>query len=435
MKDVLFSGVIIVVVFLFALLLTRRFKVSIRPFVYLAPIFIAVGLLTQISGSPFFTGLNDGLVYRIWGYEIADSWSKGSSWSGRTIWPGKGTWPVVIALISSITGPTLVSLVTLNALALAFSAIFAQKTTSLIFGKDAWGAITLLMLSNPSILLFGPTLLREAIFWLSITMGVTALAFFFRDKPFVGIGLIFSSSLGILAIRPNLGVILVYAFLFSAIIIWFLIRFRTGIKVWLPVLILTATLATTFAPAFSFLTATEVQDLDRRVTGFATAVSQETDYTRFLNPKVEGFTHVASQTESVCDQVLTSETMCQAVKFLPHVMFGPFWWEFQPRWGFVVSLVSTYHLWLLLVASSFSLVRRPTRNVATVCLFFMSLLTLLAISTVVSSYIIAIRFRTLGGIFLLPLAAAFLGKPHHWARTGSFRGRRKPLPEVNNEGT
>ena len=98
MNDILLAIVLFGLVTFLAFWAAKKLRVSILPFVVIAPVLIAIGLTTQIPSSPYYSPTGDGSFYQKWGFAIAESWRNGEDLVGRTLWPGKGFWPLVIAV-------------------------------------------------------------------------------------------------------------------------------------------------------------------------------------------------------------------------------------------------------------------------------------------------------------------------------------------------
>lgn len=382
-----------------AFVVAKKSNVSFVPFMVIGPALIATGLATQLPFSPLFIGLNDGGYYQQWGSAVADSWRAGEPWEGRRFWPGKGFWPLLIAGFHFTAGPVLTSLVVFNSLLIAFSVVFLQKSTELLFGVKPRVVFIALTLSSSPILLNGPTLLREAIFWFGISVSVAALTYLYRAHWVTAISLLALSIFLILAIRPNWGVILAYLIAFAALVIW-VFQTKPGLKLRTVIGVgCSFVLALSFAPAFSYL-ATDLSGFDELMERVSSALSSS-DLTTAVGP-VPGW---PADIPPAFQQFLDS-TLGASIANLPFLFLGPFWWEVGPEPIWLVVIASTLHFWFLLVTGAATLVKRKNRSVTAFVLLIMSLITLASLAPGMTNYGIIIRFRVVAEILLTPLSAA-----------------------------
>lgn len=384
-----------------AFVVAKKSNVSFVPFMVIGPALIATGLATQLPFSPLFIGLNDGGYYQQWGYAVSDSWRAGEPWEGRGFWPGKGFWPLIIAGFHFIAGPVLISLVVFNSLLIAFSVVFLQKSTELLFGVKPRVVFIALTLTSSPILLNGPTLLREAIFWLGISVSVAALTYLYRAHWVTAISLLALSVLLILAIRPNWGVILAYLIACAALAIWVLqtkpgLKLRTVIGVGCSFV-----LALSFAPALSYL-AYDPSGLEEHVKTVSLGLSGA-DVTTAVRPSPGTPADIPPAFQQFLDSTLGA-----SIARLPFLFLGPFWWEVGPEPIWPVVIASTLHYWFLLVTGAALLVKRKNRSVTAFVLLIMSLITLASLAPVITNYGIVIRFRVVAEILLTPLSAAYV---------------------------
>lgn len=394
-----------------AFVVAKKSNVSFVPFMVIGPALIATGLATQLPFSPLFIGLNDGGYYQQWGSAVANSWRAGEPWE-EVFWPGKGFWPLIIAGFHFIAGPVLISLVVFNSLLIAFSVVFLQKSTELLFGVKPRVVFIALTLTSSPILLNGPTLLREAIFWFGISVSVAALTYLYRAHWVTAITLLALSIFLILAIRPNWGVILAYLIACAALTIWVLqtkpgLKLRTVIGVGCSFV-----LALSFAPAFSYL-ATDLSGLDERVETISSALSSSD-----LTTAVRLFPGTPADIPPAFQQFLDS-TLGASIANLPFLFLGPFWWEVGPEPIWLVVIASTLHFWFLLVTGAALLVKRKNRSIAAFVLLIMSLITLASLAPLMTNYGIIIRFRVVAEILLTPFSAAYVATVA--TKTGRFR--------------
>lgn len=415
--DSILAATIIVSVGCVGLFFARKWQLSLMPFWVIASVLILVGLLAQLSGSPFYLGLSDGGFYLDWGFKISEAWRGGLPWNDKAVWPGavwpgKGLWPLAIAVLNYFFGPVLISLVVLNALIFAFSVILLQKATDLLSGYRPKWTIIALVVSSPPVLLWAPTLFREAIFWFGISAGILAIAYFYRGANSFGVGFLLLSVTVTLGIRPNLGVAIVYPLVVVGITVWALNKGRPRLGRTLVGATLVAVLIATVLPVSNFLIKTE--NVERTVVATADGLANDRVTTSLQNS-------LEAPAPGVCDQISYLPLLCDSLARLPFLMFGPFLWEIgsEPIW--IVLIASTAHFLFLLTTSVLLLFQKRTRTVASLSLLGLSLMTLVVLAAVMTNYGIIMRFRVGAELFLLPLSLGFLL---------GFRGDRSRVSHV-----
>jgi hypothetical protein len=383
-------------------LVTRRWDVSLLPFLVVAAVLILVGLSTQLAASPFYLGRSDGDYYLDWGFAISEAWRDGQPWSGRVIWPGKGVWPLLIAVVNYSFGRVLVALIVINALVFAFSIVFLQKATALLFGVRPKWTIIVLALTNPPALLFAPTLLRDAIFWFGISAGILAIAYLYRASWARGVVFLLLSVVVVLGIRPNLGVLIVFPLVAVAVVVWSLRKESVLIgRIFIGPTLL-AILGAAFFPAVSALTSSDVvQTISRS----AEALGRDNVTTALSDSAVTLSEEVP--VAFLCDSASYLGILCDSLARLPALMFGPFLWEIGPEPVWIVVIASTLHF-LFLFGTSVLFLFQKKANLATLGLFSLGLVTLLILAAILTNYGIIIRFRVVAELFLLPLSLGFL---------------------------
>jgi hypothetical protein len=110
----------------------------------------------------------------------------------------------------------------------------------------------------------------------------------------------------------------------------------------------------------------------------------------------------------LCDSASYLGILCDSLARLPALMFGPFLWEIGPEPVWIVVIASTLHFLFLFGTSVLFLFQKKQRNLATLGLFSLGLVTLLILATILTNYGIIIRFRVVAELFLLPLSLGFL---------------------------
>ena len=381
--------------------LGKFWRVSILPMTVLTPTLIVAGLGLYFPLSPLYIR-SDGEYYQRWGFSLADSWLTGDSMDGwPPIWPGKGVWPLIIGGFSAIAGPVTISLIALNALLLVLSAVFLQKATIVLGGRSPRWIMVIVFLSSSPFLLWGPSLLREALFWVGIALGVLALSYAASNQYIPGLSAAGLSALVLLGIRPDAGVVLTYGFMAMLILVVAIVgRQRSWLRVTGSSLALLS-LVISFPPAFNLLSKGATgetivvvsEDLSQGVT---TAFQAPTDPADPADP-----TWCLSESARAS---LATSVLCSALTNLPHALFGPFHWEYGPEAIWFIAGASTLHFLVLVGLAGYHIVVSKGRRWPSVAILAVAAASMLMFSSILTNYGILIRFRAATEIMLIPLA-------------------------------
>lgn len=346
---------------------------------------------------------HDGIGYLEWGSAIAERWLGGTIQTySDPIWPGKGVWPTVIAVANLALGPVEFVPLIISVLALLAAFVAVQKSASMISPDGRLPALVLLVLTSPSIVLFGPSLLRESFFWLGVSLialSLSQLAFSSVRNSLISLGV---GTLICLAFRPDVGIALVYL---SIVLLIVIAISKRKLLLWEKLsLILTSSvpLALSFPFAFSQLQPTASVS---KIGAINQGLAEEGVDSAFARPLMIS--------ETWCDSNLYLKLICEAALNSPRSYFGPFLWESDFSLILVVASLSTAHLWALFVFSFIGI--RTTRGASRFVIF--CLLVLAFASTVIwastlTNFGILIRFRGTTEIILLP--AAVVGVTKAW---------------------
>ena len=409
LADVALASLLFVISGATASFLAIRVGISVLPFWIISITLVSVGLATRWPGSPLFLGQADGDLYLDWAGEITQTWQSGESWP-YPLWPGKGFFPLIIAGFQYFVGPALISVVVFNSIVFSFSILILQHATALVFGTRPKWSIVFLTLSNASILVHAPAVLRESIFWLGLSAGILALAYFHNKSDLAGAVTLTFGITTMLAIRPNLGLIMSFLVFTVALSFW---TFRKGqVSLGRTVLGVCLVLAASLATILSYPAMFGTDDLQHRVRKTAMELG------------TEGVTSALSVETSSAPEFCSSFPLLQLVfeagLRLPSIMFGPFPWEVGADLVWVLAILSGLH-WLFILATSTALILglRPVNPVA-FSLYGVAGIVILVLSATMANYGIIVRFRVVAELFLLPLSLAYLGR---------FSGQRAYKPE------
>lgn len=398
-------------------LVARRLQVSIIPASLVSVVLAVSGLAIQVSSSPFYVP-SDASFYEKWALYLYDQTGEGGF---PSVWPGKGVWPALMAGFYFIFGPVSVALHLFNAMIIGLILILVQKTTKLFVGKDPKSLALLALASSPAVLIFGPSLLRESLFWLGGSLGTLALALLFARKYVAGTLTLFLGCCVLLAIRPDFGLIAVYALLAPSIVIFAKMRWGPTLRSVLVVGISGLTLLASIPFAVGLLIPQYIVENLEPVraelagaevkTGFYTHPTEDPSPT---GPGPQGPNRISDSfgldsfgLGELCVSNDILVIICSSLATLPNVLVGPFPWElkqFSPLAG-VVLVGGTFHFLLVFFASLTAVTERRLRSPAT-AIIGVGMVLLCAMAAISTNYGIILRFRMIAEMVLLPLALA-----------------------------
>lgn len=377
-------------------LLSARIGVSALPIYVCSPLLFVVGLLLYVPASPFFM-MSDGDLYRQWGSSIASQWRGDGVALDRPIWPGKGFWPLIIAILSLLVTPISVSLVALNTITFGLATVLLQKSVLLISRQRARWITAFAVLTCVPIVLFAPSILRESIFWLGVSGGVLAVAYMVPQKVRLALANFAWSSLVLLAVRPDAGVVFVYGF--AAVLAVLAARAIIGPPAW-RFIAATGVLASLAVSApFAFGLLREDAEVDT-ISNVADALSGSEVNSSFVGDGAQILQG------NFCDASLILRVGCGALENLPRTMFGPFIWEIEPQPVWIAASLSTLHFLAVLALAGYYVSTRIGRNLTSFSLVAVAALSLVMFAAILTNYGIVMRFRMATEIVLLPLAIA-----------------------------
>ena len=376
------------------------------PVIVISPIFLLVGFLLHLPLSPFYLP-SDGVWYQEWGFRLGERWSSGDSSVvpgalEDPLWPGKGFWPSIIALFYSVVGPVTMTLIVFNTIVLGGVTLAIQKASLLISGvRFRWGVVAGITSSLP-FLIFGPSLLREAIFWLGLSLCALALSFLLHSKIIPASSSLIMGVLVVMAVRPDAGLIFSYAFVIVFIFFLFVFnRNRKNQAIAVGGILFISFLALSFPAAVKAVS----PRLDTRTVEIIhDKLSNVAVTTGFGNQQVQDNPESDGASESSCAENLYILSLCSAVTNLPYVLFGPFIWEYggESIW-FIAGLATLHFIAITALALLYSLSRESSKWFA-FGIFSIAAASILLFSATLTNYGILIRMRAGTEIILLPLA-------------------------------
>lgn len=389
-------------------LASRLSGVSPVPSLLLLPVFTVIGGLLYTPQSPAFIA-SDGDFYRSWGYSIALSWSNGTEPLVGTLWPGKGFWPLIIGLLTSVFGPVSLVLVVFNSVTLAGAIVVLQRTILLLGGRDARAELIVVVLTSPALLIFGPSTLREAIFWFGLSLGGLGIALVARRTYFSASVSMSASTFLLAAIRPDAGLVLGYSLVIVALVLFFVqVKPKRSLK-GLFALAIVCVIAASFPPVFDAVR----PGVDAGFIDNAGAELSSASVTTAFGP-------VRSEADadslSICDESVGGSVLCNAIVGLPNAFFGPFFWEIGPEPVWLVSAASTMHFVCLLALALVPAIYRRSLRKPAFMYMVVAAASMVMFASILTNYGILIRFRAATEIILIPLAILGVQLISDWIR-------------------
>ena len=384
-----------------------RISVSRWPVIALGSLLGPFGILLYLPSSPFSIN-NDGLSYLAWGAAIADRW-EGVPQLGYSdpIWPGKGIWPSLIAVLETILGPVEMTPLAVSVLALLSSFVVTQRSSKELATNCREWLLPLLVLTSPSLVLFGPSLLRESFFWLGVSFLVLSISQL--KQPLIARPLL-SGTIGsffTLAFRPDVAIVLVYATIF--ILVWVRAhgrRLPLRQRLVVPTITI-CILGLSFPVAFDLMQPTASV---AKVEAISAGLAKDGITTAFRSEGSAGTQVTAEGSAGTpspfgCGESLYLLLICNVLENGPRTFFGPFFWELGPEPIWWLSSISTVHFWALVFLSLIGLYRAPHGTKWLVAgPIILSLVSMVVWAATLTNYGILIRFRGTTEIALLPSA-------------------------------
>lgn len=162
--------------------------------------------------------VSDEAYYLAWGAEIAEALGGEGHYSGRQIWPAKGVWPVVIALTHLLVENAVLVPLALATIASVLAILVLHRATHLMIGYTNPAVLAFLILLQPAFLGWGPTLNREALFWLGTALLVFGFAHYTRESYVKAIASGTVGAVFVIGVRYEVGIPLAYLILCAALI-------------------------------------------------------------------------------------------------------------------------------------------------------------------------------------------------------------------------
>ena len=392
------GGLVILLAFLSSFMfIAKKMLVSVTPVILVTSGFFIVGMFLYLPVSPFYIP-SDASYYQAWGYSLSDYWAGEGPMVDRQIWPGKGFWPLIIAALHFFLGPIYVAAIAFNSGVFGLMILALQKSILLLSSKSGSWVLGFLVATSTPFALFGPSLLRESLFWLGASGGVLGISYLARREVRNGLLSLSWAVFLLLAIRPDAGVVIAYSFVGAAIVLFGLAGpFQSKRKKILSALALTGLLVS-FPPASSFL----IPNNDPAyVEVAASSLSTPDITTRFLPFPGDG---PGLLSNDGCESFLALTVLCKSLGHLPNALFGPFYWEYGSGAIWWISGMSTLHFLSVSGLALTYVVSREGRGWISLGVLGVALVSFLMFSSIMTNYGILIRFRAATEVILTPLA-------------------------------
>ena len=392
------GGLVILLAFLSSFMfIAKKMLVSVTPVILVTSGFFIVGMFLYLPVSPFYIP-SDASYYQAWGYSLSDYWAGEGPMVDRQIWPGKGFWPLIIAALHFFLGPIYVAAIAFNSGVFGLMILALQKSILLLSSKSGSWVLGFLVATSTPFALFGPSLLRESLFWLGASGGVLGISYLARREVRNGLLSLSWAVFLLLAIRPDAGVVIAYSFVGAAIVLFGLAGpFQSKRKKILSALALTGLLVS-FPPASSFLI--PIND-PAYVEVAASNLSTPDITTRFLPFPGDG---PGLLSNDGCESFLALTVLCKSLGHLPNALFGPFYWEYGSGAIWWISGMSTLHFLSVSGLALTYVVSREGRGWISLGVLGVALVSFLMFSSIMTNYGILIRFRAATEVILTPLA-------------------------------
>lgn len=388
------------------IIFARRLAVPFVIVVSLGVLFLTSALVFHNPASDWYIP-NDGDFY--WDWAVAMSRGE-DKYPDYPVWPGKGVWPYLVSHMIALGGPSIYFPLILNVCLTLLAVLVSLKSASLLSNSfNKWGLLALFGSWFP-FWLFGPSMLREAIFWLGISLGTLSLLHLRRAENVKGILVMLSSILLLLAIRPDAGLILAYAFLAAGMVAYLSIL-PNGLKPKLALAGLAAALIWLFPTALDAVRPGVAED-PSIVGRIAVDGAREIRTSAFQPLPIGPADEPAGEYEPIfweadfCLDNLYVATICNGIVNLPYALAGPFPWEFRWDPAILVAVGSTLHFLVVVGLAISFFVRSEKDRIGVLLLSGVASVALLLFSSILTNYGTLMRFRVVVELILLPFAIA-----------------------------
>jgi hypothetical protein len=361
----------------------RRLSVPVVPPLVIFSVLSLIGLAFVATVGANVFEVSDAVLYDQNASDVAD-FLRGDGRFPR-IDPGHAAWPIALGFVYYVFGDHQLLGLVLNSGIVGLAVVFVTRAAVEFSGAVSPGLTVAAILLMPVALLYGPSLMREALLWLGVALLGCGAALMLARR-FSGRTILAAGGLVSIAVRPNLGLFLALAAVGAVIAVRLFARRRCGrlaafvVGSALGGYFLGPTIITIlrFSPAF---------------------VDDNRDY---LAHAATGF--VAP------DSTLTGTPglVVNGLLTLPRAVLGPLPSEIgtQPVWLWVIANTLYWFALLALV-----IVRYRGRPEVGAVLLLTTSIALVGIAITLTNYGIVVRMRGMPMFLLMPLVLAPLRQP------------------------
>lgn len=368
----------------------------------MAIVLFVAGLLLHHPGSPYMIP-SDGLYYSEWGQTMAAQ-GLSSNFNNQQIWPGRGVLPLLIALLEVLIGGHVVTLIALSTVVTCGTFRTIQLTALIGFGRTLGGWIpAVLFISSPPVILFGNGVSREPFFWFGVALLALSIAHATCQLSWKAAGIFGLASLLILAVRPDLGLVLLWSSLgFTLLTVVFRPIRGKHWKSRITAISLLIALAVSFPSA---LAAVDAEPSVSKIEASTIDLGRESVSSSFSSGAGPQTVGAGPQTVGpVADLVL------QSLSRLVNVLIGPFPSEIQGNTTMASLSLSTLHFLAICVIVAVAPLGFTSYREIRLAFIFTGIcsVSLALFAVLFTNYGIVMRFRQISEILLLPVVFSTL---------------------------
>lgn len=414
----LFAGVVVTT----GWLLSRKWAINPTYFYLSFGILVVIGFLVNHPDSPFLMK-SDGLYYEKQAVEVS-TWLRNGMQGKLQLDKLKEAWPFFLGSIYFLVGREPFIGILVNSSLIAIALILVIRAAQLMFNRTPALPITILVLLSPMVLTMGPSLGRESVFWLGSTLLLLSGIYLLKKTWKPGISTFIAGAALLLLIRPNLGLVLIYAFLIPvSVLVLIQSNLSKSYKLFsscFVTLILIVSIPLSFSPFNSSIENVSITRADLSKTassGFSVELPEDANPDG--NSEEGSFSKIpqeSSKTETNLPQTNLSPLFTKLVYnvnvgivTIPRIIAGPFLNElsFTPLWLYLSG--STF-IWLLIFVTAITQMLMSGRKYFKYALFqlIMVLAFVAVLAVMLTNYGIIARFRIPVELLLVPWAAIFL---------------------------
>jgi hypothetical protein len=363
-------------------LASRRLHVPVVPPLIIFIVLSLIGLVFVSTVGANVFAVTDAIVYDRDASSIAE-FLRGEGDFPRIL-PGHAVWPIVLGGIYFAFGDHQLLGLVLNAGIVGLAVVFVSRA-AVEFSGAVWPGLTVAaILLLPIVLLYGPSLMREATSWLGVAMLGCGAVLLVAGR--VGGRVMLAGALVSIAIRPNLGLFLTLAAVGAVVAVRLLAR-RRFIRFG-AFAVASALVAYFLGP--SMITVLEFSPV---------FVSDNRDY---LAQAATGFVAPTTTLPGALGLLING------LLTLPRAVLGPLPSEIgtEPVWIWVIANTLYWFVLLALIV-----VRYRGRPDVGAVLVLMTSVALVGIAITLTNYGIVARMRGMPIFLLLPLVLAPLREP------------------------